>query len=106
MTYKQPSRPIPEDRHRRVGMLDVKVASNINVTVQGMTGFLGEDGIWHFESPRPLLPGVPHIYRAQAHSERDGKRYAEIRTVRLIPGRIVDLSFGTDPRSPAHKETR
>lgn len=75
-------------------MLDLKgVPPDAEASVKGMEGFRDDNGVWHFETERPLVPGVPHIYRLAARMRRDGQRLTEVRTLRLIPGRIVDLDF-------------
>ena len=44
--------------------------------------------VWRFES-EPLVPGVPHIYRVDAHyGDSIQQKY-----IRLVPGRIVTLDF-------------
>lgn len=89
----------------------------IKVTVQDvkenfkpLDSFLGDDGKWHFES-EPLYPGNPHIYHCifevvrvttridRVYGQRIETQIEEtvrnlgVRTIRLIPGRIVDLKF-------------
>lgn len=99
MTYRRPSRLIPEDKHPRAGMLDIgNVPAGAEVTVKNMKGYRGKDCAWHFESERPLLPGIPHIYRVHVRTCRVGAEqkkvsFDDVRTVRLIPGRIVDLRY-------------
>jgi hypothetical protein len=93
VTYKRPSRPVPDEKHPRVGMLDVQAPAMAEVSVAGLDGFCGDDGLWHFESPQPLLPGIPHVYDVRALVERDGELVEDVRTVRLIPGRIVNLAY-------------
>ena len=93
-TYKRPTALIPEDRHPRVGMLIVKdLPADAEVSAQGLEGFRATDGTWNFESDLPLFPGIPHIYRVVSKSWRDGRRSTDVRSVRLIPGRIVELNF-------------
>jgi len=98
-TYRQPSRLIPEDRHPRTGMLDVwNVPAGVKVTVKNMKGHLGKDCVWHFETERPLVPGIPHIYRVRIGTQpvpTYSNRFAtgDVRTIRLIRGRIVDLRY-------------
>ena len=100
----------------------------IKITVQDdkqnfkpLDGFRGDDGKWHFESD-PLYPGIPHIYnckfemvRATTRVERiygqmietrveEKVRDLGIRTIRLIPGRIVDLEFVPLPKPPKQKQ--
>ncbi|GAB4138739.1 MAG: hypothetical protein Tsb009_07130 [Planctomycetaceae bacterium] len=68
------------------------------VTVEGMEGYLGVHGVWHFKTKRPLVPGVPHIYTVRAHVVRNGVLCEDVRVVRLIRGRIVTLNYGHPPR--------
>ena len=99
ITYRQPSRPVPRDKHPRTGMLDVwNVPAGIKVTVENLNGYRGKDGVWHFETGRPLVPGIPHIYRVHIGPQpvrTYATRFAtgDMRTVRLIRGRIVDLRY-------------
>ena len=99
MTYRRPSRLIPEDRHPRTGMLDIwNVPAGAEVTIKNMKGYRGKDCAWHFESEHPLLPGIPHIYRVHVricHVGAGHKKvsFDDVRTIRLIPGRIVDLGY-------------
>lgn len=122
-TYRRPTRLIPEDEHPRVGMLEVCIPPEVTaahivhpneqlkVTVRGLDeGYLGDDGLWHFKAEE-LIPGVPHIYDVKfelvridrfietrygrpVQRERETKlRTLGYRTVRLIPGRIVELTY-------------
>lgn len=103
-TFKLPSRPVPVDKHPRVGMLDVKIAGAHNVFVHDMNAMRTEDtidgfkdakveNIWHFES-KPLYPGLDHIYRVQANFKNpDGTERKAEKYVRLIMGRVVELTF-------------
>ncbi|HID20848.1 MAG TPA: hypothetical protein EYP14_00395 [Planctomycetaceae bacterium] len=130
LTYRQPSRPVPWDKHPRTGMVEVTILdetrerlakeypdAELKVTVSDirnffkpLDGYLGKDGLWHFESD-PLYPGIPHIYDVKFEMIRKvhkveikyGHRveYDEehkvddlgFRRIRLIPGRIVEVSF-------------
>lgn len=103
-TFKLPSRPVPVEKHPRVGMLDVRVVDAHDVIVHDMNAMRTEDtidgfkdakeeNIWHFES-KPLYPGLDHIYRIQATFKNpDGSDRKEERYVRLIMGRVVELIF-------------
>jgi hypothetical protein len=129
-TYLVPTEPVPDDKHPRVGMLKVTVPKGyaaaelardprfkLVVSVRDdaghfkpLKGFLGEDGIWQFES-EPLYPGIPHIYEVRAdivrvdtvvearygreiETEKETKvRTVAYRWVRLVMGRIVELGF-------------
>ena len=126
-TYLRPTRAIPYDKHPRTTMLEVSLpkgiaidkaaGQSIKVTVQDidsrfkeLDGYLGTDGVWHFES-KPVYPGIPHIYdvefeiiRTYMTTETRHGRTFEVpveekvsdlgfRRVRLIPGRIVKLDF-------------
>ena len=93
-TYRQPSRPIPEAEHPRTGMLEIHgLTSHCKVTVNQIEGFRGTDCIWYFKTKRPLVPGVPHIVTVRARVVRNGVLCDDVRVVRLIRGRIVDLSY-------------
>lgn len=94
-TYHQISRLVPETEHPRTGMIDIcSVPPGMQVTIAGMEGYRGLDGVWHFRSVRPLLPCRPTIRTAYLHSPLGvpvaGVNY---RAFRLIPGRIVSLRW-------------
>lgn len=98
-TYQRPTRPIPVDKHPRVSIVDVKADGATQVKIYGTNEFRTKDSIagfqdrrnaavWRFES-EPLVPGVPHIYRVDAHyGDSIQQKY-----IRLVPGRIVTLDF-------------
>ena len=93
-TYTRVSYPVPLDKHPRTGMLAVKDNGKVPyMTVAVMGGLKMKNGIWLFESTRPLDPGVCQIVRVEAReTPQDISPYAT-RFVRLIPGRIVFLEF-------------
>ena len=98
-TYQRPTRPIPVDKHPRVSIVDVRASGATLVKIYGTNEFRTKDSIagfqdrrnaavWRFES-EPLVPGVPHIYRVDAHyGDSIQQKY-----IRLVPGRIVTLDF-------------
>lgn len=52
-----------------------------------------DPNLWHFEST-PLYPGLPHIYRVRATFRNpDGTETQDVRYLRLIMGRVVELRF-------------
>lgn len=93
-TYSRVSHPVPLDKHPRTGMLAVKDNGTVPfLTVGVMGGVKMKNGIWLFESTRPLDPGACQIVRVEARqTPQDIEPYAT-RFVRLIPGRIVYLEF-------------
>lgn len=93
-TYTRVSHPVPLDKHPRTGMLAVKDDGSIKyLTVGIMGGIKMKNGIWLFESTRPLDPGACQIVRVEAReTPQDIEPYAT-RFVRLVPGRIVYLEF-------------
>ena len=93
-TYTRVSHPVPMDKHPRTGMLAVKDNGSIPyLSVGVMGGFKMKNGIWLFESTRPLDVGACQIVRIEAReTPQDIEPYAT-RFVRLIPGRIVYLEF-------------
>ena len=95
MTYKRPSRLISEKKHLRVGMLDVKGAPfDAVVSVRGLKGYRDIEGVWRFEPNLPLVPGIPHIYTVKIETGyASGLLHTDVRKVRLIPGRIVELVY-------------
>lgn len=93
-TYTRPSHSVPADKHPRTGMLAVRDKAEAPlISAQTMGGFKMKNGIWLFESERPLDPGVCQIVRIEARkTHQDIEPYAT-KFVRLIPGRIVYLDF-------------
>ena len=88
-TYKRRSAVIDESKHPRVGIVDVHLPEAVDVTAKGLKSkWTGK--VWRLESDS-LMPGVPHIYEVKA-SWGEGTQ-PQVRTVRLIMGRIVDLDF-------------
>lgn len=106
-SFKLPSRPVPVEKHPRVGMIDVKVVDASEVIVHDMNAMRTEEtidgfqdakipNVWHFES-KPLYPGLDHIYRVQATFKNDdGTERKQERYVRLIMGRVVELNFAPE----------
>lgn len=94
-TYKRPSHPIPGDKHPRIGMVNVcGVSADAGVCIHDMTGYRAANGVWQFESEKPLLPGVPHIYTVRIKRyDASGELCSDYRVIRLIPGRVVTLPF-------------
>jgi hypothetical protein len=88
-TYKRRTRVIEDTKHPRVGVVEVALPEGVDVTATGLKSkWTGK--VWRLES-EPLLPGIPHIYEIKA-SWGEGTE-PQVRTVRLIMGRIVDLEF-------------
>lgn len=91
-TYKVRTRPIDKDLHPRMGVLEVSLPESADVTADGLKpSWTGEK--WVLKSEEPMLPGLPQIYAVKAKFERDGQTVTEYRWVRLILGRVVELSF-------------
>ena len=88
-TYKRRSRLLEEMKHPRVGAVEVHLPENVDVTSRGLKS-KWNGKVWRLESD-PLLPGIPHIYEIKA-SWGEGTE-PQVRTIRLIMGRIVDLDF-------------
>ena len=66
-TYTRVSHPIPLDKHPRTAMLAVKDNGTVPyLTVGVMGGVKMKNGIWLFESTRPLDPGACQIVRVEA----------------------------------------
>ncbi len=100
-TYSLPSRPIPADKHPRIGMIDVCADAAVHVIVRWTNDFRNEEtlkgsrdecdpDVWHFES-KPLIPGLTQIYRVEVYRGEAGSAPSEVRYVRLVRGRIVYL---------------
>ena len=102
-TYYQPSREIPADKHPRIGMIDVVANGATDVSVYNINPHREEDavngfenqltnGLWQFET-KPLIPGVPHIYKVVFRFSDKPNSPETVRYVRMIPGRIVQLTY-------------
>ncbi len=90
-TYHRRSRLLDDKKHPRVGVVEVHLSENYDVSAKGMKSkWTGK--VWELESD-PLLPGVPHIFEIKAEWGPEGSRKKEVRTVRLVMGRAVDLEF-------------
>lgn len=98
-TYTLPTRLLPAEKHPRVGMLDLRVSAE-DVIMSDTNEFREEDDVkgfqdeqdpslWHFET-KPLTPGLPHVYKIEVINGGvpTGAQY-----VRLIPGRILQLTY-------------
>lgn len=92
-TYQRRTRVVGDNKHPRTGIVEINVPYEVDVTAQGMKAkWTGK--VWRLETETPLLPGVPHIYAIKAtRTGPDGTRVSDVRWVRLIMGRIVELSF-------------
>ena len=100
-TYYRTSREIPAKKPPRVGMIDVQFNNpDAKISVYNTHPFREEDSLegrknkkhpnhWIFES-KPLVPGIPHIYRVES---QDPSGAVQVKYIRLVPGRIVDLQF-------------
>ncbi len=97
-TYRRTSRPVPLEKHPRVAMLEVRINGGAEVTVDRLIdseieGYEGNDGLWHFETKKPLTPGLPRIVAVKAKRTVGGAIVNDVLYVRLIPGRVVDIEF-------------
>lgn len=95
-TYQRQSWPIPKDEHPRTAIIQVSAPGFTQMQVDGladMEGFQRPDGAWIFKSKQPLTPGVPHIYHVKAGYKNSENNTWDVRTVRLIPGRVVTLEY-------------
>jgi hypothetical protein len=98
-TYSLPTKLLPPEKHPRQAMLDIRstaeevvVSDTKEFREEGdIKSFQDEDDptLWHFET-KPLLSGVPHIYKVEMIN---GGVTTDVRYVRLIRGRILELSF-------------
>jgi len=98
-TYELPTRLIPADKHPRTAMLHVRSSAE-EVIVSHTNEFREEDDVkahqdetdtslWRFET-KPLLPGIPHVYKVEAVN---GGVTTDVRYVRLLRGRILELQL-------------
>jgi hypothetical protein len=95
-TYLRQSWPIPKAEHPRTAIIQVSAPGFTLMQVDGLTdldGFQRPDGAWIFKTKQPLTPGVPHIYQVKAGYKNTEDPQWNVRTVRLIPGRVVTLEY-------------
>lgn len=93
-TYRVKTRRTPTTKHPRLGMLVVSgLQPGLKVTVWDMEGFSNDQHVWHFETKSPLIPGLAHVYRVVVWDAEGKVMEPALRTVRLIPGRIVELKY-------------
>ena len=90
-TYYRRTKLVDEKKHPRVGVVEVHLSENYDVSAFGLKSkWTGK--VWELES-EPLLPGLPHIFEVVAEWGPEGVRQREVRTIRLVMGRVVDLEF-------------
>ena len=90
-TYQRRSRLIDDEKHPRMAGVDVHLSENYDVSATGLKAkWTGK--VWHL-SNEALLPGIPHIYEVKAEWGPEGAKQHQIRSVRLIMNRVVDLEF-------------
>lgn len=93
-TYRQRSSLIPDDKHPRCAAVEVYLPEDVDVSGRGLkASWTGK--VWHLETKDPLLPGLVHIYAIKAEKRNDAGEVVstDVRWVRLIMGRVVDLKF-------------
>jgi hypothetical protein len=99
-TYQLPAKLLPADEHPRVAMLDIRAPGADEVVVEdtyefreeeSVVGFQSEEdeNLWHFKT-KPLMPGQPNVVRIEL---RSGGKVTDVRYVRLIANRLIELSF-------------
>lgn len=91
-TYQRRSALVPDESHPRVGVVLVHLPEDADVTARGLKVKWTGD-VWRLETAQALVPGVPHIYAVKAEWDTPDGRVTEVRWVRLIMGREVDLEF-------------
>tara|TARA_R110002095_G_scaffold159290_4_gene138094 strand:+ start:1108 stop:1881 length:774 start_codon:yes stop_codon:yes gene_type:complete len=102
--YMRPTRTMPADGpegHPRDAGLDVYAPGATDIRVVAinrqrdeMVGYRdpANEDVWEFVTKRPLIPGIQHIYQVYAIYPETGN-VPQTRRVRLIMGRIVELSY-------------
>ncbi len=93
-TYQQRSRIFDDEKHPRMAAVDVYLPEEVDVSARGMKS-VWTGKLWRLEAKEPLLPGVPHIYAIKAERKTKAGEVVstDVRWIRLIPGRVVDLQF-------------
>lgn len=91
-TYLRRTTLIPDTEHPRQGVVWVNLPEQADVSARGLkVEWTGE--MWRLESEQALVPGVPHIYAIKAEWDTPNGRTTQVRWVRLIMGREVELEF-------------
>lgn len=102
-TYQRRSQLMPDEarpkassieKHPRGAAVDVYLPEEVDVTARGLKPhWTGK--VWRLETADPLLPGIPHIYaiKAERRNKAGEVTSTDVRWVRLIMGRVVDLEF-------------
>lgn len=92
-TYKRRTRLVPDDKHPRIAIVDVwNVPESADITARGMKPRWYKNH-WRLETETPLVPGIPHIYGIMVTENVNGETVTDVKWIRLIMGRIVDLDF-------------
>lgn len=92
-TYFRRSALLPPNEHPRSAAVDVyNVGAEALVASPGLKAKWLDDR-WQLMTEAPLIPGLPHIYAVTVAPAGGDLRTGEVRYVRLIMGRVVDLEF-------------
>jgi hypothetical protein len=91
-TYRRRSALVSDDVHPRTGVVLVYLPEQADVSARGLKVTWTGD-VWRLETDQALIPGVPHIYAVKAEWDTPEGPAIEVRWVRLIMGRVVDLDF-------------
>lgn len=93
-TYKRFTRPVPVDKHPRIAMIEIfGVPEGVKLTMHGTDGWVDSKGVWHMETEKPPVPGLSLVRKVLVWNEDGTLNHDLVRTVRLIPGRIVELDY-------------
>ncbi len=91
-TYQRRSALISDEEHPRMGVVLVHLPEHADVSARGLKVKWTGD-VWRMETEYALLPGIPHIYAVKAEWDTPAGKMTQVRWVRLIMGREVDLEF-------------
>ena len=91
-TYRRRSALMSDDLHPRMAAVLVYLPEQADVSARGLKVTWTGD-VWRLETAQALIPGVPHIYAVKAEWDTPQGRAIQVRWVRLIMGRVVDLEF-------------
>lgn len=105
LTYRRWTRAIPRTEHPRDAMLEVyHLPEGMTPRVEGMEGFVDQNGAWIFQTIDPLIPGIPNVRTVLVFDPAGFLVEDHVRWIRLIPDRIVELDYippnGTSRRLP------
>lgn len=93
-TYHRRSTILADDKHPRTAAVEVHLPEEVDVSARGLKAkWTGK--VWRLETAEPLIPGLPHIYAIKAERRNKAGEIVstDVRWIRLIMGRVVEVEF-------------